>query len=378
MTENSSPRLQTNPGITLRFECSAGMNINACVGQGSRRNEYVLNNPALVAYLLSIRSAVERDLIEADIGRLMGYSGEATRTFVDLLVREALLVDPSSPSLRAKVQRWSESGWRDALDFHLATSNVRWTHSYRNWAEKPPVMTYFLDDQLVTPDRPRPARRKVRPDRLIELPNPEQSACIRSDFLRAVRERRTTRSFKSTTASLEELSDILHVSCRHLLYQGTRPFRPTPTYSLGYFYRLLLVNPCIDGLERREAYSYVEESHELEKLGPLDVRDNAHELFSGQDFTADAPILIILTVQWEQYMWKYRHSRAYRMALFEIGGVAQTILVAATGLGFQTFLTPALNDSPLCAQLGINDQLAESPIYLLALGRRPLARTTKL
>ena len=66
-------------------------------------------------------------------------------------------------------------------------------------------------------------------------------------------------------------------------------------------------------------------------------------------------------------MWKYGHSRAYRMVLIDAGHLGQTFCLVATALGLAPFTTMAFSESGLEALLGL-DGVRECPIYVAGVG----------
>lgn len=98
----------------------------------------------------------------------------------------------------------------------------------------------------------------------------------------------------------------------------------------------------VQGLEPG-IYYYDPQHHQLHWRSQLATR--LGDLISGQHFANDIPMGLFLTSRFDKLWWKYQHSRAYRMALIEIGHVAQTFQLAATARRMKTWLTGALNES---------------------------------
>ena len=93
------------------------------------------------------------------------------------------------------------------------------------------------------------------------------------------------------------------------------------------------------------------------------------ELLWRQTYADGAPMILVVCANWLQYMWKYRTARAYRWVFTECGAFMQTALTVSTGLGIQTFQTPAIDDSAFCELLGVDDAEV-GPLYMAAFGRR--------
>jgi nitroreductase len=75
-------------------------------------------------------------------------------------------------------------------------------------------------------------------------------------------------------------------------------------------------------------------------------------------------------------MWRYRHSRAYRVILLEAGHFCQTFCLVATWLGLAPFCTAALDDEKIEADLGLNAH--ESVLYAAGVGTLRANKKSKL
>ena len=126
-------------------------------------------------------------------------------------------------------------------------------------------------------------------------------------------------------------------------------------------------------------YHYHAGAHALEPIALLSdaqASEHAHRFVAGQQYLADAPVLIALVARFARSFWKYRrHPKAYRAIVLEAGHVAQNLYLAATELGLGAFVTAAINEVAIERACGL-DALDESPLAVCGFGVRADVRTT--
>lgn len=366
-------RPEARIALSPSFICRPGPTPGACLisyGEGSSREELEVESPRLVASLIELRRPKSiAEVCHSFATRLEITQSSAKLTierFIDigLLVNESKFWNETHDS-----KTWNALGWRDALDFHLATRNMIWRHSYKTGADKPPIMTYRWGDKLIEPDRPQPTRREpIATQQWVRLPDPSASTGERS-YLEALHRRRTCRHFSGEPIGLQQLSDALGHALRVNHVKAGRPYRAAPTYSLGSYFSIYVLGSRVAGLEPG-IYSYDDLRHRMLPLKSRSCDELIVSLAEEQPYLRNVAAALIVSVNWDQYMWKYRFSRAYRLAIFEIAGLVQTLLISATGANLATFLTPAIDDSLAAETCGISDTLLETPLYIVGLGNR--------
>ena len=87
----------------------------------------------------------------------------------------------------------------------------------------------------------------------------------------------------------------------------------------------------------------------------------------GQPEVKDAPAILFLSVIWERYYYRYRHSRAYRTVLVDLSESAHNYILLASSLNLGTFITPALNEEKAAKLLGENPK-KEQILYAIGIG----------
>ena len=126
-------------------------------------------------------------------------------------------------------------------------------------------------------------------------------------------------------------------------------------------------------------YHYHAGTHALEPIAALseaEASEHAHCFVAGQQYLADAPVLIALVARFARSFWKYRrHPKAYRAIVLEAGHVAQNLYLAATELGLGAFVTAAINEVAIERAFSL-DALDESPLAVCGFGTRADVRAT--
>ena len=117
----------------------------------------------------------------------------------------------------------------------------------------------------------------------------------------------------------------------------------------------------------RGIYNYNTKSHGLARISSINNDLNLGAILNNQYFANDLSAGIFITSDFRKQWWKYKHSRAYRVALLDVGFISQTLLLTATALGLSTWVSAAFNDTEVSKLLGI-DCLSEKPILFVGFG----------
>lgn len=118
-------------------------------------------------------------------------------------------------------------------------------------------------------------------------------------------------------------------------------------------------------------YHYRAGDHALQPLpfdGDLDHL--AWIAVAGQQWFADAHVLVALAPRFARNYWKYRnHAKAYRVAILDIGHLSQTLFVSATELGLGAFVTAAINEIDIERAFGLTSYV-DGPLVVCGFGLR--------
>lgn len=188
----------------------------------------------------------------------------------------------------------------------------------------------------------------------IELPKPVTSGRISLE--ESIARRRSEREFSDRELSLEQISQILWSA------QGiTDPsfgFRAAP--SAGALYPLTIYLVKKDGV-----YRYLPDGNKLIQVVEEDKRPSMVRASLGQSFINDAPVDIVIAVNFRITEAKYG-ARAFRYVCMEAGHVAENIQLQAVTLGLTSVPIGAFWDDVIKSSLGLPE--TQDPLYILSLG----------
>ncbi|SOY53989.1 conserved hypothetical protein [Cupriavidus taiwanensis] len=216
-----------------------------------------------------------------------------------------------------------------------------------------------------------------RPGEVIPLPRAELSKLGEMPLWKALRGRQTCRAFESKVLPLEEVATALwatfgaiHGDCRHDLEAiGLMPVgyrRTSPSGGSLHPSEAYLVAMRVDGL-RPGIYHYRSHKHELSVVrGNFDTT-MLGKLLCAQTFANDLSYGVLVTSRFDKMWWKYPHSRAYRVALLDIGCLIQTFQLVCNARHIQSWPTGYFIDHEVNKLLDVNPDI-ESAMFFLGAG----------
>ncbi len=182
---------------------------------------------------------------------------------------------------------------------------------------------------------------------------------------------RTTRRFLAVPIGLRAFSTLLFYTFSPMYFgdAGALGIVPMKTFASGgarhetEFYIGVL---NVEGIDRG-LYHYCAEDHALELLNADWCPERAADLCCGQEWVAHTGFVCFVSARFERMAWKYRHPRAYRVVLMNLGHAGQTFSLVATALGLAPFVTAAIRETGIDAALGL-DGFWEGVMSVLACG----------
>jgi putative peptide maturation dehydrogenase len=121
-------------------------------------------------------------------------------------------------------------------------------------------------------------------------------------------------------------------------------------------------------------YHYRAGDHAIQRLSrtgtPEDLGTFARRAVVGQQWFADAHVLVVLAPRFARNFWKYRiHAKAYRVCVLVVGHVSQTLLLSATEQGLGAFITAAINEVDIERAFGLS-ACVDGPLAVCGFGIR--------
>ncbi len=224
-----------------------------------------------------------------------------------------------------------------------------------------------------------------RGDGCINLPSPRWDSIQKISVDEALSRRYTCRNFWGKSVSLVQLSDALWATFGAIHGFDKSEYEEAGLKTFGYRRSspsggcLQTSEPYLVSLNVEDLapgiYHYRSHEHTLGIIHENIKRDDLTKLLCGQSCGEDLAYGVFITSRFDKMWWKYPHSRAYRVALMDIGCLAQTFQLVSTAQGVQSWLTGYFMDRQVNNLLGLNDTLESSMFFLGAgIGRGAIAR----
>ena len=180
-------------------------------------------------------------------------------------------------------------------------------------------------------------RKEVKPMR---LPPPILDGKVSVE--KAIKERRTVRSFTSRALTAQQLSQILWAAQGITEEGGNKRAAP----SGGALYPADVY--AVTGKNKIEempagVYHYHPVNHSLDKIVEGDKRTEIAVACLRQMWMASAPVLFVVTVEYRRITMKYG-ERGIQYAQMEVGHIGQNIFLQALALGLAAGIVGAFDD----------------------------------
>lgn len=300
-----------------------------------------------------------------------------TASIDGLLARQLLLAEDDASPCAQRERELRASHWHEGAAIAHAMS--RWSHTDSVAAQRESRLQSV--DDMVEAFGPPPPHFHHRGDAIERVVLDDPARTPLDDLL----ERRATcRNFDlSQSVSMAQLSALLK---RVFGVHGMQELAPGAV-------ALKKNHPSGGGLHPVEAYLVVQRVHGLQpglyhynvEAHALDLlrewpRDDVHAFamiaVAGQEYFADAPVLVVLVARFARSMWKYRdHPKIHRAILLEMGHVSQNLYLTATEMSLGAFVTAAINEVEIEQALGL-EPMVEGPLCVCGFGARAKERVT--
>lgn len=127
-------------------------------------------------------------------------------------------------------------------------------------------------------------------------------------------------------------------------------------------------------------YHYRAGDHAVQRLPwegtPDELNAFARLAVVGQQWFADAHVLVVLAPRFARNFWKYRnHSKAYRVTILDVGHLSQTLFLSATEQGLGAFITAAINEVDIERAFRLTGYV-DGPLAICGFGIRADRMTT--
>jgi len=327
---------------------------------------YEFSSPKYLQFLMGMTPAHQEKLL-LNIAEVFHCDSTTASSIFNDLSEKNIIVDTESNYKLDGVKHWVKRNWLDALIFHLRTRDLNYLDDH---AENLPEHNAEVARELISVKFPE-LYKKIEGIKNILLPSPSSipdDQTLQDVLLR----RRSFDPWRKKQMTLGELSTILALANKESLEireNLKRNFNKDPTL----FFRSSFVAletyffvSNVDGLEPG-LYFYNILSHTVTQIKQGVFKKELAKICIGQQRPAGAPVSFIITANFERYMMRYRHSRAYRNLLVNVSELAHKYILLATSLYLSTWLTPALKEHFACDFMELKPY-EETPMYVVAAG----------
>ncbi len=198
---------------------------------------------------------------------------------------------------------------------------------------------------------------------IIDLPQPELKGKISLEEV--ISERRSRREYAPESLTLAQVSQILW-SGQGITDEKTG-FRSSP--SAGALYPLdiyLVVGRNGVGDLSEGVYHFLPKGQKLEKILTGDLRESLTKASLNQSFIAQAPMVLIITGEYERTTVKYG-ERGKQYVHQEAGHTAQNIYLQVESLGLGTVTIGAFDEEEIINILNLPQTYR--PLYIMPVGQ---------
>jgi SagB-type dehydrogenase family enzyme len=205
--------------------------------------------------------------------------------------------------------------------------------------------------------------------KIIDLPEPHEAHLSSLSVIEAIEKRRSIRSYKQKTLTLEELSYLLWATQGVKKgYSGSATLRNVPSAGARHALETYLLVNNVQGL-KTGLYRFLATGHKLQELKySPNMLDKIVVACLGQKFIKASAVTFFWVAVPERMTWRYS-DRGYRYLFLDVGHVCQNLYLSGESLECGTCAIAAFLDDDLNAILGL-DGKNQFVIYLATIGKK--------
>ena len=181
-----------------------------------------------------------------------------------------------------------------------------------------------------------------------------------------IKRRRTIRSFRSETITIDQISQLLWAAQGITADKGY--FRAAPSGGALYPMDVYSVVGAgsVSGMDNG-VYHYSSRDHSLSLVKTGDMRVRLARAALSQMWMAKAPLNFIITAEYDRIRIKYG-IRGIRYAMIEAGHIGQNIFLQSEALGLSAGIVGAFHDNDVIKVAGI--PVSHEPLLIMPVGRK--------
>jgi SagB-type dehydrogenase family enzyme len=193
----------------------------------------------------------------------------------------------------------------------------------------------------------------------ISLPAPSFDGTLSVE--KAIKNRRSTRSYKKDTLTIAQVSQLLWAAQGITSKDG---FRTAPSAGATYPLEIYLIVGDVTGITSG-IYKYNCVNHSLRQVCEGDKREDLCQAVLNQEWIKHTSVAIAVCGVYERTVKKYGKN-ATKYVHMEVGCVAQNVYLQAQSLGLGTVFVGACDESKMSSLLNLSND--ETPLCVLPVG----------
>lgn len=220
------------------------------------------------------------------------------------------------------------------------------------------LFQFRKENQSAVPPSPQVSRENI-----ISLPQPALKG--KTSLEETILKRRSKREYAKESLTLKQVSQILWAG--QGITDEKTGFRSVPSAGALYPLDIYLVVGR-DGVKdlAEGVYHFSPQGHKLEKILTGDLREPLMEACLNQSFIAQAPIVLVITGEYERTTVKYG-ERGKQYVHQEAGHAAQNIYLQVEGLDLGTVTIGAFDEEEIKKILNLPQ--THQPLYIMPAGQ---------
>lgn len=263
-------------------------------------------------------------------------------------------------------------GW-DVLSkiFHVGTKNIPYDDHPKDkeeWAGFYHKQCLELIDNAPVLKAPREINN------LYLLPALQDDVIVEDNIIDTLLKRKTCRSFEKKAVNITVVGTVLYLAFGYLSERAVsvddvvsplcRSRRSSPSGGGLNSNEIYIYVNAVEGI-RSGVHYYDPARHGLDFI--CEIKEPLGDFLDGQHFINDIAFGAFITARFDKMWWKYKHSRAYRVSLLDVGHLSQTFQLVCTAAGLSTWITAALTEEKIETLLNI-ETYEEQPVFFVGAG----------
>ncbi|RFA31980.1 hypothetical protein CAI16_19315 [Virgibacillus dokdonensis] len=286
---------------------------------------------------------------------------------IDELEKYNLLCKSPEESLdnNEHINHWNDRNWELSLNYYCWTRDISFVDNGKEYNRKrEEVLQEFLNEEDI------PKKKEINILKKIHLPKFEAEQDKTYSLGEVLLRRTNVQTFKDIEMKKNTFNRIIYNAFSNMKKEANNVDYDKDILNLlrglGYPFNVYLLIFNVEGLEPG-IYHYNIQDHSLGLIDKGDFRKDLQKVLIGQSAPLTSSFALLLTVDYRQKQWRYRHERELRNTYLASAQITQQFILSATENDAFCNLTPASQDRYASQLLKLDDKY-EQLLYTVNVG----------